>query len=60
MGIGTAVLKYLLESDKFAGSKIWLAHVYPKNGTAISFFEKHGWKNRGIDNDMITYEFISI
>lgn len=59
MGIGTAVLKQLLKSDKFADSNIWIAHVAPDNVAAISFFEKHDWKQRNIDNDMITYEFIS-
>lgn len=58
MGIATAVLKHLLKSDKFQDSKTWISHVDPKNIAAINFFEKHGWKQRGIEHDMITYEFI--
>jgi len=59
MGIATTVLKYLLESGNFTNSNSWLSHVNPKNVAAISFFEKHGWRQRGIEHEMITYEFIS-
>lgn len=57
MGIGSIVLKHLLQSTKFQKCKIWISHVDPKNKSAIRFFEKHGWKERGIEHDMITYEF---
>lgn len=58
IGIATAVLKHLLQSEGFQESKIWISHVDPKNLAAIQFFEKHGWKHKGIEHEMITYEFI--
>lgn len=59
LGIGTTLLKYLLESGIFIDSKIWRAHVNPKNAPAITFFEKHGWEDKGVENDMITYRYIT-
>ena len=58
LGIATAVLKQLLQSDNFTKSKTWISHVNPKNVAAINFFEKHGWKQSVIENGMITYAFV--
>ena len=61
LGIGTAVLKQLIESGDFTNSKIWRCHISHKNVASISFFKKFGWKKitEVDEHGMITYEFIS-
>lgn len=59
MGIATAIIAFLIKSGNFTDSNIWIAHIDPENMAAIRFFEKQGWNVRGMENDMITYEFFN-
>ena len=57
-GLGSQILKQLMELAWFDKSKTWIAHVDEKNKGGIRFFEKNGWERLpGLENGMITYKF---
>lgn len=55
-GLGTLVLKGLLELHPLGKNAGWVAYVEVDNKLAISFFIKNGWQRKHVENGMIRFQ----
>lgn len=56
-GLGSSVLKELVNLHPLEENESWIAYVEEKNTTALHFFDNNGWKKKKKEDEMIKFEY---